>query len=475
MSKNFDDLVQFVTDFLQKNFKKNTADITLLRQNYSPEELKNKISLEISKKGLSNKELQNLIIQVVDHSVILDHPFFMNQMFGKTQPIAFLADIIMSQLNTSMYTYEVAPVMTLIEKEMVTKLGEKAWGKGIGDGVFTAGGSISNMNALFLARQQYNESIKQQGLYNQKPFSIFISDQAHYSFVKGVNYLGFGVEALVKVPSNKQAKIDTQLLKKAITKSKKAGRIPLMLIGIAGTTVSGSFDDLETLATIAKENNMWFHVDAAFGGSFLFSEKLKFRLKGIEKSDSITWNFHKVMGMTLSTASFLTREKGQLNDAFSVDADYLFHKNDYDYDLGQKSLQGGRKPDAFKLWLSWKYEGDKGFETHVEKLHNAALTMADIIKTTKDLELFETPESSIVCFRYKQKDKSLDEINEFNKKIRTSMFEEGKIIFNYSYLHDIVYLRCVLLDPAFTKKQLQYIVTTVVNKASSFLQVEKEL
>jgi len=401
--------------------------------------------------------------------VKLDHPFFMNQMFGKTQPIAFLADIIMSQLNASIYTYEVAPVMTLIEKEIISKLGEKIWGKGTGDGVFTAGGSISNMNALFLARQQYNQQIKIDGLYNQKPFAIFISDQAHYSFVKGVNYLGFGVDSLVKIKTGKNAKIDPLSLKLAIEKSKNEGSIPLMIIGIAGTTISGSFDDLQTLAKIAKENNLWFHVDAAFGGSFLFSEKHKPRLKGIEFADSVTWNFHKVMGMTLSTASFLTREKGLLKKAFGVEADYIFHEEDYDYDLGQKSLQGGRKPDAFKLWMSWKYLGNKGFEKHVEKLYDAAHKLASLVNQTANLELFAPPETSIVCFRYKQNNKTLEETNILNKKIRSDLFKEGKIIFNYSYLHGTVYIRCVLLDPSFTEKQLKLILDTIVRKAESLI------
>lgn len=469
MQKEFVDLIQFTTDFFQKNIQKDTDTLIQLRKNCSPDELKSKITFEISKKGLSSEDLLELIRQVIDYSVELNHPFFMNQMFGKTQPIAFLADIIMSQLNASIYTYEVAPVMTLIEKEVVAKLGEKIWGNGIGDGVFTAGGSISNMNALFLARQQYNQQLKKEGLYDQKPFAIFVSDQAHYSFVKGVNYLGFGIDSLVKVKSDKHAKIEAHSLKNAINKSKKEGRIPLMVIGIAGTTISGSFDNLQSIANIAKENNMWFHVDAAFGGSFLFSEKQKYRMHGIKNADSVTWNFHKVMGMTLSTASFLTKEKGLLKKAFSVEADYLFHEEDYDYDLGQKSLQGGRKPDAFKLWLSWKYLGDTGFEKHVEKLHNAALSLAEIVHKNKYLELFAMPESSIVCFRYIAPSNSTKETNELNKRIRKEIFNEGKIIFNYSYIHNTVYIRCVLLDPNITEKQLKFIIDTVTKKALSIV------
>ncbi len=469
MQKEFVDLIQFTADFFQKNIQKDTDSLIQLRQNFSPDELKRKIAFEISKKGLSNENLIALIEQVVDYSVELDHPFFMNQMFGKTQPIGFLADIIMSQLNASIYTYEVAPVMTLIEKEVVSKLGETIWKKGTGDGVFTAGGSISNMNALFLARQHYRKQIKQEGLYNQKPFSIFISDQAHYSFVKGVNYLGYGIESLVKVKSDKKAKIESNSLRRAIEKSIKEGRIPLMIIGIAGTTISGSFDNLQSLAEIAKEYKMWFHVDAAFGGSFLFSKKLKYRLKGIEHADSVTWNFHKIMGMTLSTASLLTKEKGLLKNAFGVEADYLFHEEDYDYDLGQKSLQGGRKPDAFKLWLSWKYLGENGFEKHVNKLHDAALNLAKLVTENQNLELFAAPESSIVCFRYVPENKSLKESNEINKKIRNEIFNEGELIFNYSYIHDTVYIRCVLLDPAFTEKQLSHLVDTITKKALSIV------
>lgn len=472
MDKQFDDLVQFITEFIQDNLLKETDNKRQLRLNYSPEELQKKLPLSITKKGLDSQNILKVIKQVIDHSVVFDHPFFMNQMFGKVQPIAIIADIILTILNTSSYTYEVAPAMTLIEKEVVSKLSTKIWGKGKGDGVFTSGGSLSNINALFLARQRYLKNSKHKGLFNEKPVSIFISDQAHYSFTKGVNYLGFGLDSLVLIPSNNDAKIDTNYLNKAIIKSKKEGRVPLLLVGIAGTTISGSYDDLHSLASIAKENNMWFHVDAAFGGSFLLSDKLKQRLKGIEHADSVTWNFHKVMGMTLTAASFLTKEKNVLNKAFNVDADYLFHKKNYDYDLGQKTLQGGRRPDAFKLWLSWKYLGDLGFAYHVEKLHQAALNMATIIDENKNLDLFATPESSIVCFRYKPekyKGKSLNEMNELQKEIRTRIFNEGKILLNYSHIHDTVYLRCVLLDPAFTEEQLNYIIETVILTAKTIL------
>lgn len=462
MDKQFDQLVSYVLDFVKNQILNKTDDTLKLRNDIDPISLKGKLNLQTQFEGLSSRQMMRVIEEVITNSVVTDHPFFMNQMFGKTQPISFLADILIAMLNTSMYTYEVAPVFSLIEKEIISNLGARVWGKGHGDGVFTAGGSMSNMNALFLARQNYQENIKQSGLFNTKAFAIFVSEQAHYSFTKGVNFLGFGTESLIKVKSNADASIHIESLKKAIETVCKNNRIPLMVIGIAGTTISGSFDPLDKLAVIAKEHNMWYHVDAAFGGSLLFCTKEKTILNGIENADSVSWNFHKVMGMSLSTSSFLTKEKGVLNKAFNVDAGYLFHENDYDFDLGQKSLRGGRRPDAFKLWLHWKYMGDLGFAQHILKLRTATHTLATLIVKNKKLELYQKPQSSIVLFRYLKNKATEEDSNLLNKKIRTLIFKEGKLIFNYSQIHGTVYLRCVILDPEISKKQLQHIVDTVV-------------
>ncbi len=461
MDQQFEDLVQYVISFVKKRVLSEVDTPELLRKDIAPQDLLRELPISLRNKKQNTAAIKEILERIIDASVLTNHPYFMNQMFGKTQPIAFIADILIAMLNTSMYTYEVAPALSLIEKEVITQLGAKIWGKDTGDGVFTAGGSMSNMNALFLARQHLVSQAKQKGLCNEKPLAIFVSEQAHYSFTKGVNFLGFGLDALIKIPSTSNARIDIEALQKAILESKAQGRVPMMLIGIAGTTVSGSFDDLESLARIAKEHKMWFHVDAAYGGSLLFSETYNSRLKGINQADSVTWNFHKVMGMTLSTASFLTREKGLLNKAFNVQAGYLFHQDDYDYDLGQKSLQGGRRPDAFKLWLTWKYLGTNGLQQHVEKLCKAAETMAQLVRKTSHLELFAPPEASIVCFRYVNPSMTDKNENLLNKKIRDTLFLEGKIIFNYAELNQKIYLRCVLLDPMFTAKQLQHIIERV--------------
>ncbi len=464
------DLLQYIFNQISKKVSSTVEGHTSLRKNLTPEDLKESLDFKIPYQSISDNEILNIIKTLMDQSVNTNHPYFMNQMFGKTQPIAYLADVLITLLNTSMYTYEVAPVLTLIENETIDFLSKKVWGRS-GDGVFTSGGSMSNMKAMFLAREYKFKDSRTLGLNAYPPVTIFVSDQAHYSFVKGANFLGFGTDALIKIPSDVNAKIRIDALEDIIEKTIADGRIPIMLTGIAGTTTSGSFDDLEALASIAKKYNMWYHVDACFGGASLFSDLEKHRLKGIEHANSVSWNFHKVMSMPLSTASFLTRDKGLLKEAFTVNADYLFHDHDNTYDLGQKSLQGGRRPEVLKLWLSLKYKGEAGFKAHVESLRQKAVYFSSVIENNPHMELFQTPESVIVCFRYKADSLDDKDTDDLNIKIREEIFKKGDIIFNYAYLNNKVYLRVVLLDPDFTKAQLDHILETIETCAKSILMV----
>jgi len=430
-----------------------------IRTNKSSVELIRDFDFSISKKGKDEEELGLLIDGIVKNSVNTDHPFFMNQMYGKQNPIAIYGDILTTLLNTSMYTYEVAPMMTLLEKECITKLCSYIWENNKGDGVFTPGGSFSNMMGIMLARNYKLKDVKASGLYDAPRFSIFISDQAHYSFLKGSIFMGFGNDSIVKVATNQKGEINIDALLKAIELEKQEGKTPLMLVGVAGTTFSGVYDDLEALSEIAVNNDMWYHVDAVYGGSLMFSETEKHKFKGIEKADSVSWNLHKMMGIPLICSTFLTKELGLLNEAFSVNADYLFHDND-DLDLGQKSLQCGRRVDSLKLWLAWKYEGEEGFEDRVNNLMNVAVTFAKKIEAHPSFELLCQPESPIVIFRLLAINFKGFDLNLLNKLVRNQLFKEGKILFNYSEYKGQIYMRCVISDPDFENDQI----TLLLNK-----------
>lgn len=463
-----------VDDVLEKAFSlavdylKNSKKQTKIRKNLNPSQLLSEFNIELQEENL-NYNVVELLEKALNYSLNTAHPLFMNQLYGGTNLVAILGDIFTSILNTSMYTYEVAPLMTLIEKECIQKLGKLIGFTNNFDGTFTAGGSVSNMLAMVIAKDKKFPDSKIKGLKETPLFSIFVSEQAHYSFLKGSMLLGFGKDSIVKVKIDSLGKIDKKALKQALIKEKKKGCIPLMIVGTAGTTINGLFDDLDELSKIANDNQIWFHVDACYGGSLLFSNLYKKHLNGINKADSVSWNLHKMMGIPLICSSLIIREKNLLEKTFSINADYLFHEDKYEYDLGNKSLQCGRRPDAFKLWLAWKFEGKKGFENRVNKLVKKAFIFAKKINDNKNFKLFNYPETPIVCFQFIAPNLSSQKLNELNKTIRVSIFEEGEIIFNYAEIKNKVLLRCVISNPEITENLIDKIIFTIEKKGFDIL------
>jgi len=453
------------------DYLENSCSERNLRQNLSPAQLKEAFKISIEEKGADKTTFINYLRKIIEYSVNTNHPFFMNQMYGSQQLAALTGDIITSILNTSMYTYEVAPLMTLIEKECVAELGKYIWKNDKEtDGIFTPGGSISNMMAMVMARDSRYPDSKKLGIKHLPELSIFVSDQSHYSFSKNGRILGFGEDSIVKVQSDHRGKMKIPALENAIKKEKKKNRIPLMLVGTAGLTISGAVDDLKTLTIIAKRNKMWYHVDAVYGGSLLLSQKHSTKLSGINNADSVSWNLHKMLGIPIVCAVLMTRRKHDLEKSFSISASYLFHDNEAEFDLGQKSLQCGRRVDALKLWTAWKYEGQEGFEKRIDILMEKTDLFVHKLKENDDFELFCQPETPIVCFQYKPPGIPIKELNELNKNIRTQLFEEGKMLFNYSQVNDKMLLRCVISDDEISANQIDQILEVIRDKGQIILK-----
>lgn len=442
----------------------------VIRENMTPESLKRAFDLSIRDKGVSEDELLDSLEKVIELSVNTGSKMFMNQMYGNVNVAAVAGDWVSTLLNTSMYTYEVAPLLTLMEMECVRELSSLVWEDG-GDGVLTPGGSISNMEAIVFARNNKYPESSAKGIPDGQRPAIFISEQAHYSFKKGAIFLGFGHEAVIQVKSDDEGKIIPEELESEIESAIEQGMHPMMVVGVAGTTIAGFFDDLPVVASIADKYNMWFHVDAVYGGSLLFSKERRKMLKGIDLADSVSWNLHKISGIPLVCSVVLTKEKGVLNETFSVDADYLFHEQDADIDMGQKSIQCGRRVDALKLWAALKKDGLEGFGERVDKLMNGARTLADLVEQEENLELYNYPESPIVLFRYKG-DVPEEVTDELNQHVRDEIFNEGRILFNYTNIADKTWIRCVISNPEFESEDAKRIISTFIESAEIVKQEE---
>ncbi|NET35517.1 MAG: aminotransferase class V-fold PLP-dependent enzyme [Cyanothece sp. SIO1E1] len=417
-----------------------------ITQHLDPEALRDQLQLELPAVGESIEQLQSHIATYLKYAVKTAHPLYFNQLWGGVDAPCLMADLITSATNTSMYTYEVAPVATLIEKQLITKLGSLV-GFPQPEGQFTTGGSNGNLMALALARHQILPEIKRNGMANSPNLVALVSEESHYSFAKAVHLLGIGVEQLWKVPADEQGRLIVSEAERLIAQAKAQAALPFFIAGTAGTTVRGAFDPLEAIAAIAQREKLWFHVDGAWGAGVLLSTQHRHLMRGVEHADSVVWDAHKMMGMTLMCSVLLVKQRGTMLNTFSTHGtDYLFHAEEADpLDLGHSTMHCGRRVDALKLWLTWKHLGDDGWEARINHYFNLAAHAEAIIQAHESLDLVTPRHSLNLCFQYRPQDPQYD-ANELTLQIRQVLLEEGIAMVNYAQIAGKVVFRLVLCN-----------------------------
>ncbi|VVD03709.1 unnamed protein product [Leptidea sinapis] len=411
-----------------------------------PEELQEILrnDLDISE-PVSNEELEKSVRKILQYSVKTNKHTFRNQLYGATDPYGLAGAWIAEAFNTSQYTFEVAPVFTLIELNVISRVLDM-FGLSNGDGIFSPGGSISMMYALVAARYKAFPEIKSKGMKNLPEMTIYTSEDSHYSIMKAAHWLGFGTESVRTIRVNGSGQMITEELEVALKHDLSHQRYPVMVNVTAGTTVLGAIDDIEEISAICRKYKIWMHVDACWGGSLLLSPKFKIKLKGIENANSISWNPHKMAGAPLQCSLFLLSEKNLLHKANSAAAQYLFQQDkfyDVRYDTGDKSIQCGRKVDAFKLWMIWKARGIEGMAHMTEHTMELAEFCLQSVASKPGFRLVIAPmQCPNVCFwyipsfmRHQVEDDSWWELmHKITPKIKELLTKSARLMVAYSPL-----------------------------------------
>lgn len=341
-----------------------------------------------------------------------------------------------------------------------------------GTGVLTSGGSNGNLIGVLCARQKQQPSTLNLGI-NGGDYAVYISEESHYSLRMVVNVLGIGYDNLVKVGCDEAGRMRPQRLLEEIDISIREGKIPLCIIATSGTTVTGAFDPLVEIAEIAHSNDIWLHVDAAWGGAALFSSRYSHLMDGAELADSICWDAHKMMGVPLVCSVFIIKNEPLLRQVCSHGkvAHYLLHPQTEALDLGNISLQCGRRNDALKLWLAWKEKGDAGWGRMVEEYVGLADYLQSLVEDHPRLEMMSSRVWSNVCFRYSpggftehsNEMYELNEMNELNIRIRDELYLGGSFMVSRSNIGESVVFRAVICNPAVSTDSLEKFVAEVVS------------
>ena len=327
---------------------------------------------------------------------------FFNQLFGGRQSKAILGDLLAVMLNNSMYTYKVAGPQVGIEQEIIRRSCEIVGYGSQSNGTFPTGGSMSNYMALIMARDKKDTACKVDGV--TKPLMLYTSKESHYSNAKNASFAGIGRKNVRYIESDSSGRMIPQKLQEQILLDLNNGLTPTFINVTAGTTVLGSFDEIDKLADISEKYDLWLHVDGAYSGAVVFSEEKKYLVQGIERSDSFSFNAHKMLGTPMTCSIILVNDKKYLYDSFSNDADYLYQTDGDDFNLGKTSFQCGRRNDALKLWTLWKSVGTSGLNEIVDHQFYLADVAREYIRGNSDYTLYSKDESISICFNYKNID-----------------------------------------------------------------------
>ncbi len=395
--------------------------------------------------------LERLERDVLPDSNHLTHPRSMGHQVSAPLPAAVWTEALTAALNQSGAVWEMSPVGTIIETQVVRWMcGLAGFGPRSG-GTFTSGGTEATFAGLLAARQAALPDAWARGVGADPPV-VVCGEHAHYGVARAVGELGIGTDHTVVVPS-RDFRMDVAALEEALDRLMADGRRPMAVVATAGTTATGSFDDIEAIGRLCEERGLWLHVDGAHGASALLSPAHRTRLAGIHRARSIAWDPHKMMLMPLTASVILVREESALEAAFSQRAPYLFHAREGErtWDQGLRSFTCSRRIDALKLWVAIQRYGASGLGALYDHLCATAGALYDAVRARPAFSAEHVPESNILCFRYVgDPARTYERLDALNLALRTAYNRGGDGWITSTVLGGRRVLRATIMNPRTT-------------------------
>jgi L-2,4-diaminobutyrate decarboxylase len=357
----------------------------------------------------------------------LYHPRYAGHQVSAPLPAAIWTESLAAALNQSVAVAEMSPTGTALEHRVIRWMCELVgYGEESG-GTLTSGGTEATFTALLAARSACIPDVWTDGVGAEPPV-VVCGEHAHYAVSRAVGELGLGMKSAVAVPS-REWRMDVDALRATLDRLRDSGRRVMAVVATAGSTATGSFDDLEAIGTLCEERDIWLHVDGAHGASALLSDRHRHRVRGIGRARSIAWDPHKMMLLPLSAGAVLVRDERDLDSAFSQRAPYLFHggQGERVRDQGVRSFLCSRRADVLKLWVAFQRYGARGIGALYDRLCDVAMAMHDQLEAHPAFEPMHRPECNILCFRWIGDGTLSDvELDEANRALRERYNHSGE-------------------------------------------------
>ena len=359
--------------------------------------------------GVEGEPLEKLLDEcrtVIDLSRHNGHPRFFGYVASPSTPIGAYADLIGAAFNPNITCWRSAPGGTEIEKIVVRWLGSLIGYDTDARGLLTSGGSMANMIALLTAsRRKAGYNVSTSGLWNSgPPLTLYVSEEVHMSVPKAADILGLGRDNVRTIRCDENLRLDVEALRRAIQDDLSKGLRPFCVVGSAGTVGTGIVDPLNDIADVAREFDLWFHIDGAYGAPAVLDPEKKSLFRGMDRGDSLSLDPHKWLYVPVDAGCLLFRDDEVFRSTFSTqDAEYIKrhgYSDDEAFAFWDYGVELSRRFRALKVWLTLRYYGTQKIAAAICDDIKLARYLSELVDQAEDFELLSPVELSICCFRY---------------------------------------------------------------------------
>ena len=410
-------------------------------------------------------ELDELFVR---EAVWFHHPGSLAHLNCPVALPAVAAEAVLAAVNPSVDTWDQSRIGTEIERHVVDWLARRI-GFAAGDGIFTSGGSQSNLQALLIARERVEQRERVERRAPRGPHTVFTTAETHFSIAKSARLLGIGQVRIV--PTDAAGRMVPAVLAEAIAETRAAGRTPMAVVATAGTTDRGVIDPLEPVADVCDLEDVWLHVDAAYGCGLLVSPTRRHLLDGIERADSVTTDLHKSFFQPVSSSALLIRDPADLR-RIAWHADYLNPEDAAEPNQVDKSLQTTRRFDALKLWATLRATGADAIGRAFDAVIDLAEVTHAIVADHQDLHLVAPTQLSTVLFRWQPAGMSDAEADALVAPLRAALLAEGRVLVAKTVIDGRPCNKLTLLNPETTPDQMRASLDHVARTAAAAAAAE---
>ena len=405
-----------------------------------------------------------VMTDVAADSIRLSHPMCLGHQVSAPLPAAAWGEALVAVLNNSLAVREMSPAATALETAIVRALaGRCGWSSG--GGTFTSGGTEATFTALLAARAAAMPDAWEAGVGGTPPVIVH-GEHAHYAVTRAAGELGIGMRNTRAVPSSGH-RMDPAALARTLDALAAEGRPVMAVVATAGSTATGSFDDLSVIGPLCAERGVWLHVDGAHGASALLSARHRHRLAGIEHASSLAWDPHKMMLMPLGAGMLLVRDELRLEAAFAQRAPYLFHEGaERRWDMGPRSFACSRRAAVVGTWLAILRHGMDGIAALHDRLVELAGVLHRKVEAHPGFVALHQPESNILCLALAAPDAVADDVN---RRLRERYNAGGEGWITSTVLDGRRVLRVTLMNPRTTEAHLDQLLDGLAREGRALL------